>query len=376
MRVSAPRLSTNSGNALLTSTISLEPQSRELYYSIPAEHADWFATDRCDGFVVGLILQAMTRGEDIFVDGPLSSRLYHSLQQFFIPMIARAFENLSAIKIIPSSLTTARLNGAGVATGFSGGIDSFAAFIQHYVKEESADHRISHFLFHNAGSHGEGDEGRVLFRQRFERVQRFAHEVGIPLVPVDSNITDVLPLEFLTMHSAINASVPLILQNQFQRFYYASAYTYADCGVALTDDFARFDPLVMHLFSTESVECVSTGCEMTRVEKTELVSGYEPSYRHLNVCVDPKFEGRNCSVCFKCRRTILTLELLGVADRYSGVFDLDKFRRIRPRYLLESLGYERASFEAEIADLIRRQGKGVLAGAFRLREVWDKLAWR
>ena len=104
-----------------------------------------------------------------------------------------------------------------------------------------------------------------------------------------------------------------------------------------------------------------------------MVAAYEPSHRYLNVCVDPSFEGRNCSVCFKCCRTLLTLELLGVADLYKETFDLEKFRRVRNRYVLKVLRYKRGSFEAEIADLFRAKGAGLPVVAFRLRHLLDKL---
>lgn len=263
-----------------------------------------------------------------------------------------------------------------MATGFSGGIDSFAAVIQHLIEERSPGHRISHFLFHNAGSHGHGkpEDDRNLFRQRYEKVQDFTREVGVPLIPVDSNLAEVFPVNFITMHSALNASIPLVLQNQFQRYYYASANKYADCGVTRTDDVARFDPFAFHLLSTETLDCVSTGCQLSRVEKTKLVATYEPSHRHLNVCVDASFGGRNCSVCFKCCRTIMTLELLGEAHYYKDVFDLEKFSRIRNQYIRKVLRYKRGSFEAEIAELFRERGSGLSAGAFRFCHLLDRLA--
>ena len=268
------------------------------------------------------------------------------------------------------------MSGRGVATGFSGGIDSFATVIQHLVQDSSPDHRVTHFLFHNVGSHAHGkpEDARKLFWQRYEKVQPFAREMGIPVIPVDSNLGEIFPLDFIKMHSALNASIPLVLQNQFQRFYYASTYKYADCGVNRTDDIARFDPVAFHLLSTESLQCVSTGCHLSRVEKTKLVAAYEPSHRYLNVCVDPAFKGQNCSVCFKCSRTLLTLELLGVADRYKDVFDLEKFSRVRSQYLLKVLRYKRGSFEAEIAELFRERGRGIFLGAFWLRQLWDTLA--
>ena len=319
---------------------------------MPAAHADWFAADRCDGFVVALLLQAMERNENIVTEAPMSSKLWHSLSQFYIPMMMQAFPNLHRIEIVPAALTTETRPAAGVATGFSGGIDSFAAVVRHFAQEKSPEHCVTHFLFHNIGSHGnkspEGD--RKLFRQRYALVQPFAKEVEIPTVPVDSNLAYVFPIDFMKMHHALNASVLLVLQNQFRRYFYASTYKYVDCRVAPVKDIAYLDPMAVHLLSTEGLDCVSTGSEMSRVEKTKLVAGYEPSHRYLNVCVDPAFEGRNCSVCFKCRRTMLTLELLGLDHLYGQVFDFEKFTKVRRRYLKEIILHYPHSFEQEIAE--------------------------
>lgn len=376
MHIRAGVLTTDAASARLSAPIVCDDgRRRELWYSLPAEHADWFAADRADGFVVGLLLQAMGRNEDIITEAAMSSRLWHSLSQFYIPMMTQAFPNLHPIVIRPPALTTETKPADGVATGFSGGIDSFAAVVQHFAQEKSPEHRVTHFLFHNVGSHGHGkaEDSRKLFWQRYEMVQPFAREAGIPVIPVDSNLAEIFPIDFIRMHPALNASIPLVLQNQFQRYYYASTYKYADCGVNRTDDVARFDPLAFHLFSTEGLDCVSTGGQLSRVAKTELVAAYEPSHRYLNVCVDPAFEGRNCSVCFKCCRTLLTLELLGLAELYKNVFDLEKFRRVRNRYVMKVLRHKRGSFEAEIADLFRARGAGLPVAAFRLRHLLDRL---
>ena len=176
-----------------------------------------------------------------------------------------------------SRLARRETSAQGVATGFSGGIDSFAAIIQHFVRETSPAFRVSHLFFHNVGAHGNnvGSRGRrtqtlrTLFRQRLERVRPFARSSGSPLSCVDSNISEVVPIDFLRMHHALNAAVPLVLQNQFQRYFYASTYRHADCGVASCDDIARLDPFAFHLFSTETLDCVSSGCHLSRVEKPD-----------------------------------------------------------------------------------------------------------
>lgn len=375
MQISLPRISKEAQIAKLSTTVTCGKEQRELWYSIPSEHANWLSTDRCDGFVVGLLFQAMERNEDLVLEGPISSRLFHNLQNFFIPMMAQAFPNLHRINIRPESLLDERADGREVCTGFSGGIDSFATVIQHYVDESSQGYKITHLLFHNVGSHGhwESANTRKLFTQRYQMVLPFAKDIGLPLVMVDSNLSEVFKIDFITMHSALNASIALVLQNKFQRYYYASAYKYADCSVRGIDDIAHFDPLAFHLFSTEGLDCVSTGCQMSRVEKTNMVATYEPSFRYLNVCVDPAFEGRNCSICFKCSRTILTLELLGKAHHYKRIFDLEKFGKIRSHYVQKVLAYNFGSFEAEIAELYREKSRGFVAGAFKLRHLLDKL---
>jgi len=369
-----PSVSDLNGKAKLTSQIRHSLGTSDMWYSIPAEHAACFLPEQSSGFVVGLLHQAMVRNENIVTEGPISSRLVHSLNNFYIPMMAQAFPNLHPINILPGELKTEPTEGKGVATGCSGGIDSFATIVQHLINEDSPSHRISHLLFHNAGSHGHKNakESKILFTQRLEKMMHFSNEVGIPLIAVDSNVAEVFPIDFIKMHHALNASILHCLQNKFHRYYYASTYKYMDCTYGRFDDIARYDPMAFHLLSTEGLDCISTGGQMSRTEKTRLVAEYEPSYRFLNVCVDPPYEGRNCSVCFKCCRTILTLEVLGLAHLYSRVFDLKKFNSVRSQYLWRVLRHKPGSFEREIANLIKARKTGPLS---MLLTVKEKLGW-
>jgi hypothetical protein len=375
MIIGHPRITVQGETCVLSASIDCLDGAQNLFYSLPLRYSDWFSIDRCDGFVVGVLFQAMARNEDIVVKAPMSSRLYHSLQEFFIPMMTQGFSNLHKISILPSHLLDDPASGRGVATGFSGGIDSFACFVQHSELENSYSHKLSHLLFFNAGSHstGSNDRARELFYQRYSTLKPFTEEAGIPFIPVDSNVSEIFSVDFVRMHPALNVSIPLVLQNQFQRYYYSSGYKYADCGVSRTDDAARFDPLAFHLFSTEGLDCISTGGQMSRVEKTRTIADFEPSYRFLNVCVDPAYEGRNCSVCFKCCRTLMTMELLGVSERYSGVFDIDKFQGVRNRYLLNCLRAKSGTFEEEVAALFRDEGNGPWRMAFRAAQLFNRL---
>lgn len=365
-----PRIQEKNASARLSSILEFDGKSIEMWYELPKEYGHWFSTDRSDGFVVGFILQAMQMQRDIVTQAPISSRLWHNLTHFFIPMMAKAFPNLSVIRIVPSSLIETTTQAAGVAGGFSGGIDSFAATVDHFVNEDTASHRINHFLFHNVGSHGDKDyqKARFLFHQRYEALKQYPHLVNVPYVPVDTNIHEIVPTEFVKTYITLNASVPLVLQNHFRKYFYASSYKYEDCGVNNTDIVGRFDPLAFHMLSTETLDCISTGGQMSRVEKTRLIAGYEMSTRFLNVCVSHASEGRNCSACIKCCRTLLTLELLGKEHLYTNAFDLNKYHLVRRRYIKESvLTAPPGSFEYEIAELAIEACKESWADTLRAR---------
>lgn len=351
-----PVLCEGDTTARLVSILEFDGRSVEMWYEVPKEYGHWFCTDRADGFVVGFILQAMQMQKDVVTRAPMSSKLWHNLTHFFIPMMAKAFPNLHVVRILPSSLSETTTSATAVAGGFSGGIDSFAAIVDHFVNEQSPNYRMSHFLFHNVGSHGDKNyqAARTMFRQRYETLMEYPMLVDVPFVPVDTNIHEIVPTEFVKTYITLNASVPLVLQNHFRKYFYASSYKNEDCGVNKTDIVGRFDPIAFHMLSTETLDCISTGGQLSRVEKTKLVAGYELSRRFLNVCIDESAKGKNCSTCIKCCRTLLTLDLFGFSERYSHVFDLKRFAQVRRRYIKkEVLRAPKGGFEYELLELAR-----------------------
>jgi hypothetical protein len=202
----------------------------------------------------------------------------------------------------------------------------------------------------NTGSHGRG--GYALFQQRCQRLAPFARELGLPLVSIDSNLDELLQFGHQQTHTIRNISAALILPGLFRRYYYPSTYLYEDCFVGPTYDIAYTDPTLVPLLSTASIECIADGSQYSRVEKTKRLSDLDFSHRYLDVCVDDtgRSADKNCSVCDKCLRTLLTLEILGKMDLYREVFDLAKYRRYRRWYLALVL-WRKGPLAREIADL-------------------------
>ena len=80
----------------------------------------------------------------------------------------------------------------------------------------------------------------------------------------------------------------------------------------------------------------------------------EDSRHYLSVC-KAKRVPENCSDCKKCVRTLLTLEILGQLDRYTEVFDLAKYRKVRSRFIANILARS-DPLSGEIMKLAQRKG--------------------
>ena len=371
MHISKPTLQESDDSVRISVAMTRGERKDIIWYSVPRKWGDVLSTESSDGFLVALLHLAMISGESLEIDGAISEKLFHNLVNFFIPMITKVIPVLKPIIVIPNKLKVSRASGSAVATGFSGGIDSFTTMTEHFANERIPHYKITHLLFNNVGSHGESDavKARKLFLNRHERIRGFSECLGIPFIRVDSNINEFLQLPFMQIHSMLNASVPLILQNLIGKFYYSSGDKYEDCRIVPTNEISILDPMTIHLYSTETLDCISTGCQYSRVEKTRRVSQFEPSYSWLNVCIDADGNGSNCSVCAKCCRVLLTLELLHAIHLYERVFDLKRYRQVRRKYIRgRILHANENSSECGIAQLAREVCTERWGGILRRRQ--------
>lgn len=350
MHIGSPQLINDGQKTQLSTLVEYSQGKVQLWYSIDRQYSEFLTGENIDAFLVGLLVLAMRHGEDIYLDGIMSERLFYNLTNYFIKILTLLIPSLHKINIYPKGLNSRKISHGvgGVATGFSGGIDSFCTLIDHLGANTPPSYQITHLILNNVGSHGKG--GRELFKQRHQRLLKFAQEYQLPLIKIDSNLDKVLEMNFQNTHTTRNISAVLLLQKLFGKYYYASAHKYEDCTIGESPDGAVIDPAAIHLLSTETTECISTGCQYSRVEKTIKVSEFEPSYRYLDVCVHAVDRAENCSQCWKCARTLLTLEILGKHQLYRNVFDLEKFYQIRDAYI-ESLQHSQSPLSREVIAL-------------------------
>jgi len=190
-------------------------------------------------------------------------------------------------------------------------------------------------------------------------IKGFAERYGIDFVKIDSNLSNLLNMEFRKTHVSRNISCVLMLQKLFGKFLYSSGVRYRDSYIGQANDQAYSDPASVHLLSTETTECVSTGSQYSRVEKTKKVISIEDSRKWLNVCLfpeDPEKTG-NCSQCGKCMLTLFTLELEGVIEQYDKVFNLSIWRQQRNAYIATTiLGKSHDPLVREVREYIKNIG--------------------
>ncbi len=352
MYISLPKIVNDRQYSKISTQVEYSQGKVELWYSVNQKYSQFLTTENSDAFLIGLLLLAMKHNEDIYIDGMISERLFYNLTNYLMKILTLLIPSLHTINIFPQGLNSHKIadNVQGVATGFSGGIDSFCTLIDNLNKNTPASYRITHFILNNVGSHGEG--GRELFQKRYQRLLSFAEEYSLPFVKIDSNLQEILAMNFQNTHTTRNISAILLLQKLFSKYFYASAHKYKDCIIRESPDGAVIDPAAIHLFSTETTECISTGCQYSRVEKTIKVAEFEPSYRYLDVCVHAVDRAENCSQCWKCARTLLTLEILGKEKLYKNVFDLEKYYHIRSEYI-ESLKHNPSPLAQEVIELAK-----------------------
>ena len=335
-------------------------KTQYLWYAVDKRYKQYITTEKMDAFVVGSLVFAMRHNEDMEIDGAISERLYHNLSNGYMHILRAVIPSLHIINILPRSLDDGKsyhcMNGVG--TAFSGGVDSFCNISDYFVNNRLANYRITHLLFNNVGSHGEWDANaaRNLFNARYDMLKPFAKEIGLEFIKVDSNLSEFLQFTFPLSHSPRNLSVVLLFQKLFSKYYYSGGFAYRDCFFGPSNDLASSEPATVLLLSTETLEFMSVGSQYSRVEKTMKVSELESSYKWLNVCWFPDARGANCSVCLKCCRTLLTLEILGKLEEYRNVFDLDKYRKVKNTYIRHVLRNRNDPFNREIIEYAKKVG--------------------
>ena len=127
---------------------------KEIWFALPQEYADEFVQPDCsDCFLLGLLYFAMRQGYDIRLEGKVSIQLVYNLKKEIMPIMSAYRPCLQPIGITSASMEEFH-GGKGVATGFSGGIDSFSTIATNIREHVCPEDALTHLFFFNVGTNG------------------------------------------------------------------------------------------------------------------------------------------------------------------------------------------------------------------------------
>jgi len=170
---------------------------------------------------------------------------------------------LKPIVIKAEELNSSTQKGKGVATGYTGGIDSTSVITDYISDSKSAGFRFTHLLYNNVG--GANSRDRDVFMARSSRINIY----NLPLFITDSNLDSfyIKELGWQLTRAIRNTSVAYLFEKSIGRFYYASRLSFADIKALPDRDIAYIDPKLLPLLSKECLDIVPSGSEYTRTEK-------------------------------------------------------------------------------------------------------------
>jgi hypothetical protein len=323
-----------------------------LWFSVPEEHAELLSA-RADHIAVGLLLPAMRYGRDLHVGGTVTGGLLHRLNHEVQSLVRQVHPTYSQVVVTAENLAASLPRAAGIATGFSGGIDSMAVLSEYALARDVPDElRITHLLSNNVGAHGTG--GHPLWLARFQALLPVAKELQLPFIMVDSNLEDHYPrMGFFETVTFRNAAVAHLLAGGIGRLHYASGESFRSVQIPTDGDIGTVDTMSLPLLSTLGLSLDSANSDLSRVEKTLALIG-NPYARYLDVCVDTDAtRSANCSRCWKCMRAMFTLEVAGALDDFTPTpFSREPYDQARRAFVAGLLADERANYRdvVEFAD--------------------------
>ena len=360
----------DSSRVRLCADIKYDKSVRVLYYEVDCEYEKFLNVETADCFVLGLLHSCMNEKLNIDCEVPITEQLLFQLKNFYIPVISKNMPDLFPIELNAVGVPALEHMGSAVATGNSGGVDSFYTIVRYL--NENEEYKLTHLLFNNISTEDD-DEKRI--RAWFEKEKRekdqIAKELGLQSIFLYSNLFSFYQSHFIYnyYYAAQYISAPYALIKLIGKYYYSSSCSFSDFTInhKKMASGSNFDLLAIDCFSTRNLRVYSTGSETGRIQKTIAISNNNVANRHLQVCAVEqnkqymdnlvKVEKLNCGKCRKCVRTVTTLYSIGQLNRFEDVFDLSLFYNNKDKYIARGLAGDLYEFSDELTAFLRSNKK-------------------
>jgi hypothetical protein len=280
---------------------------QRLWYRTPAHYGERL-THHCDPFVVATIMLAMRQRAEIRIHGEVSFTLLRNLEEFqsiwfnWYPSVYRIVDLWAEKELKHSATHTVQRT----ISAFSGGVDSCFTAWRH---RQGRCGRLQQPLQTGLMVHGfdipltatDGFAGAAL------RAQKMLVSLGLEFLPVATNFREVFTQNWEEIFATAIASALLL----FQR-YYSVGLIPASHPYRAREFIYGSNPVSDHLLSTQTCTLIHDGAGVDRVTKIRELSQWPEALQHLRVCWEGAYPERNCGVCEKCIRNILSFRVVGI----------------------------------------------------------------
>ena len=295
------------GLALASATLEFPSGDRRtLWYKVPGEHAASLHPT-CDPFVVGTVYLLMQAGHDVRVHGQVSRSLLRSLVEFQAAWVSWV-PGLHNVQIRADREAEAEMPALrkGALVAYSGGVDSCFTAFRH---ARGVGLRFPHRLAAGVMVHGFDiplDEPET-FKSAVERSRRMLASLGLDLIPIATNYR-ALVADWSHSFAAALSSCMMLLGARFAEGLIGQGLTYSDFHLLREGS----NPLTDPMLSSSSFRIVPDGGAFSRADKILAMSEWKEFLEGVRVCWAGPQKDRNCCVCEKCIRNILTFRALGL----------------------------------------------------------------
>lgn len=281
-------------------------EGKRLWYSMPeCRAAD--LPGNSDLFAVATVLWMMQTGAEVRVHGKVSPSLLRNLTEFQAAWVAW-MPTLECVEIRADQEeeTVPSEHREDAVLAFSGGVDSSFTALRHAPTHASE-------LMHRANAavmvHGFDiplDEPET-FDSAARRSEAMVSSLGMDLIPVATNYR-LLMEDWTHSFGAAVASCLMLFSGRFRAGLIGQGFTYGEFRSLHEGS----NPLTDPMLSSDLFRIVPDGAAFDRAEKILAMREWSECLQYLRVCWAGPQKDRNCCVCEKCIRNILTFRALGL----------------------------------------------------------------
>lgn len=383
INIGIPHIKTDNSKVKLAALIKTSDYEKEMFFEVESKYKEYLCTEVADAFVIGILNYAMALGEDISSEAPVSARLLYQIKTYFIPTMKDVRPSTyKEIKLYADESDWKTESAGAVATSASGGVDSYYSIYKH-MDNVSEKYKLTHLLIANQFNiYGEEKSIRVQFEELIEDTKIIPEHYGLQFIEMYTNHYEFSFDGFVQEYSLRICSYALALQKLFSVYYVSSGVSFKEFGFC-NHDSDGFDIFNLALASNDMITFYSSGGELGRTEKIHYFSNDLFIQNHLKVCNDDN--RKNCGICEKCLRTMLSLEIIGKLGMYKNSFPLEEYEKRKRRFLtIVEAGYLEASEDLlECMDVYNYKvplgciilGKTVVRGFHNFKCLLKKWIW-